>query len=224
MKCRFLYILILISGTVCCFAEDAAPVVFDFDNAKVFKSRWKVRRAAFHIPVSKFEVVNSSGARDGKALAIKCDKSSGMILVSPSELNLKKTPVMRWRWRVLKPVVLKGRDVDDQSVALYICDGNTLRQFALSYRWENKHPVGFRELIRYSGGAITVNSICVRNGNSPVGQWIEEERNILRDFHTAFKRNPLSRFAIGVAGNSQYSKSNTFVEIDYIEFHPESRR
>ena len=224
MKYRLLGIL-LFMGALCGRAGEIKPVVFDFDNEASLKSHWKQRRTALHIPMSQFNVVKSSGARDGRALAIRCRKSSGMLLISPAELDLHKTPVMRWRWRVVRPVVVRnGKDTDDQAVAIYFCDGNTLRQFAVSYRWENLHPMGFRELIRYSGGAVTVNSICMRNNKSAVGEWFEEERNVLQDFRRAFKRNPMNRFAIGVAGNSQYTKSDTLVEIDYIEFHPEQKR
>ena len=67
---------------------------------------------------------------------------------------------------------------------------------------------------------MTVNAVCLRNSNTPIGVWVEEERDVLADFQKAFKRGIKSNYAIGISGNSQYTKSNTRVEIDYIEFHP----
>lgn len=220
-------VLLLILIIFCCSlragenAESISPVVFDFGSHEEFVSRWRVRRSAIHVPLSRFSVARCQSARDGKVLAVECRKSSGIALISPAELDLKKTPVMRWRWRIISPVVLKGnKEPDDQAASIYVCDGNSFRQFTVSYRWEQLAPIGTVKLKRYSGGAVTVHGICVRNRNTPVGEWVEEERDVLLDFRKIYKRDIMNRFAIGIAGNSQYTKSNTRVEIDYIEFHP----
>ena len=223
MKNILLLLIILTAG--CLRAGEPSgnikPVVFDFNDSKKFAARWLIRRTALHVPKSSYKVADCEGARDGKALVVECRKSSGIALISPPELDLKKTPVMRWRWRIISPVVLKGaKEPDDQACSIYVCDGNTLRQFTVSYRWEILPDVGSVKLKRYSGGAVTVYGVCMRNQHTPCGEWVEEERDILLDFHKLFKRDVMNRFAIGIAGNSQYTKSNTRVEIDYIEFHP----
>lgn len=198
----------------------AEPVVFDFRSQSEL-ARWKKRRTNLIVPESKFFVEHAAGARDGKALVVSCKKSSGVLMLSPKELDLHKTPVMKWRWRIMRPVVLKGvKEPDDQAAGIYIADGTTLRQFSVSYRWELLRNPGSEKIIHYSGGAMTVNAICMRNRRTPVGVWVEEERDVMADFQKAFKRNTKSYFAIGIGGNSQHSKSNTRVEIDYIEFHP----
>lgn len=223
MKIALSLILFCFGWHLCsdAYAGTAKPVVFEFDNQNDFVSRWKIRRTALHVPVSRFYVGRSRGARDGKVLIVECNKSSGIALISPHELDIRKTPVMRWRWRVVNPVVLKnGSEPDDQAAAVYICDGNSFRQFTLSYRWEQLPKIGFVRLKRYSGGAVTVYGICMENNKTPIGEWVEEERDILHDFNKFFKRDIMSRYAIGIAGNSQHTKSNTRVEIDYIEFHP----
>jgi hypothetical protein len=198
----------------------AEPVVFDFKSQEEL-ARWKKRRTNLITPESKFFVERTPGARDGKALVVSCKKSSGVLMLSPKELDLQKTPVMKWRWRVVRPVVIKGdSEPDDQAAGIYIADGTTLRQFSVSYRWELLRSPGSEKIINYSGGAMTVNAVCMRDRNTPPGVWVEEERDVLADFQKAFKRSTKSYFAIGISGNSQYSKSNTRVEIDYIEFHP----
>lgn len=196
-------------------------VIFDFRDHKEFVSDWKIRRAALHIPLSRFYVSKSNGARDGSALVVECRNSSGIALISPAGLDLKKTPIMRWRWRIVHPVILKSeKEPDDQAASIYVCDGNTFRQYTVSYRWEILPEIGASKLIRYSGGALTVYGICMRNGSTPVGEWVDEERDVAADFKKFFKRDIMNRFAIGIGGNSQYTKSNTRVEIDYVEFHP----
>ena len=198
----------------------AEPVVFDFKSQSEL-SRWKLRRTNLIIPASKFFISHADGARDNKVLVVSCKSSSGVMMLSPKELDLHKTPVMKWRWRIIRPVVFKGdKEPDDQAAGIYIADGTTLRQFSVSYRWETLNTPGTEKLVRYSGGAMTVNAVCLRNRQTPPGVWVEEERDVLADFQKAFKRGIQSYYAIGISGNSQYSKSNTRVEIDYIEFHP----
>ena len=202
-------------------ARETGSVIFDFNDQKKFADSWKIRRTAIHIPLSRFYVAKSHGARDGKALIVECSKSSGVALISPEGLDLKKTPIMRWRWRMIHPVVLKdSKEPDDQAASLYVCDGNSFRQFTVSYRWEVLPEIGSTKVFRYGSGALTVYGICLRNRFTTVGEWVEEERDVTADFKKLFKRDLSSRFAIGVGGNSQYSKSNTRVEIDYLEFHP----
>ena len=215
------FILLLFCSMLSLFAGATDSVIFDFDDQKQFADSWKIRRAAVHVPVSRFYITNSKGARDGKALVIDCRKSSGIALISTSGLDLKKNPIMRWRWRVINPIILKNKkEPDDQAASIYVCDGNSFRQFTVSYRWEVLPEIGSTKLLRYGSGALTVYGICLRNRFTPVGEWVEEERDVAADFKKMFKRDIMSRFAIGIGGNSQYSKSNTRVEIDYVEFHP----
>jgi hypothetical protein len=43
---------------------------------------------------------------------------------------------------------------------------------------------------------------------------------VVEDFKKAFGRLPVGDCALTIGANSQYSKSNTLVEIDFIEFLP----
>ena len=61
---------------------------------------------------------------------------------------------------------------------------------------------------------------CMRNKKAVLSRWYEEERNVVEDFKKAFGRAPQGDCALTVGANSQYSKSDTLVEIDYIEFRP----
>ena len=219
----FRTLLIILTTLLALKGVSAEPVVFDFQDQQEL-SKWKKRRTNLITPLSNFFIEKVDGARDGKALVVSCKSSSGVIMHSPKGLDLNKTPVMKWRWRVVRPVKIQGdKEPDDQAAGIYIADGTTLRQFSVSYRWELLRRPGSEKIVNYSGGAMTTYAICMRDRHTPAGVWVEEERDVLADFHKAFKRNVKSFFAIGVSGNSQYSKSNTRVEIDYIEFYPRKK-
>ena len=93
-----------------------------------------------------------------------------------------------------------------------------LKQFAVAYRWEHSLPLGDESEIRYGMGATIVRRICMRNKNAVPGKWYVEERNVVEDFKRAFGRLPEGSCGLTIGANSQYSKSNTLVEIDFIEF------
>ena len=75
----------------------SANAVWSDDFSRPQKSgipaKWKKEGSKWGVPETVCRVVNG-------VLQIKCDKSTGGIIINP-RINLKKYPVMRWRWRVL---------------------------------------------------------------------------------------------------------------------------
>ena len=59
----------------------------------------------------------------------------------------------------------------------------------------------------------------MRDNKSKAGEWITETRNVAEDFKRVYGKIP-HKFALSVIGNSQYTKSNTVAELDFIEFIP----
>ena len=196
----------------------SANAVWSDDFSRPQKSgipaKWKKEGSKWGVPETVCRVVNG-------VLQIKCDKSTGGIIINP-RINLKKYPVMRWRWRVLSlPVEGDGRNAkkDDQPVGIYVgtSDG-MLKKKSIAYRWENLTPQGFEGKTSYAG-ILTVNYITMRDHRTPNGEWVTEERNVAEDFKRVYGKVP-SEFAISIIGNSQYTQSNTVAEVDFIEFLP----
>ena len=127
---------------------------------------------------------------------------------------------MRWRWRIIRKVSFSGKEPDDQAAVIYFGDGTMVKQFLLAYRWEDSYSLGSQSLIKYGMGATMVFRTCMRNRKAETSRWYEEERNVVEDFRKAFGRMPRGDCALTIGANSQYSKSDTLVEIDFIEFRP----
>ena len=72
----------------------------------------------------------------GKVLVVEAPKATGVLMSAP-KVDLKKRPILRWRWRVIHPVGLKpgAKEPDDQAVVLYFGDGTLLKQRSIGYRW-----------------------------------------------------------------------------------------
>lgn len=194
----------------------------DFSDPENLEKEWKFDGSRFLVPRTKFRIVDEPTATDGRIMAVDADRSTGVMLAAPSPVDLARYPVMRWRWRVVKPVRLApgAEEVDDQAVVVYFGDGTLIRQKSVGYRWECNTPIGWSALLKYAAGMMTVKAFCVRNRTTPVGEWITEEHDVVADFKAAYGRDPNSYFIISVGANSQYSGSTTRAEIDFIEFVP----
>ena len=169
---------------------------------------------------TRFFIDDAEGTRDRRALVVETNNSSGFLIFRIKGLDLGKHPYMRWRWRIVRRLNLpetQTAEPDDQACVIYIADGNQLSQKCVGYRWEHRSPVGRKIMLNYAG-LRKVLAICLRNRETPVGEWVEEERNVPEDFKAAFGSVPSPNFVITIGGNSQHSRSDTRVEIDYIEF------
>lgn len=182
---------------------------------------WKLDATKFGVPKTKFYVEPEESAEDKQVLVIDSEKATGCILYDLSDkVDLQKTPIMRWRWRVKTlPDGADGRDEDkdDQAVAIYIGTNALLGKRSIAYRWETDTPKDYAGEVKYAGGLMRVKYFVVENKETPAGEWVTEERNVAEDFKAAYGLVP-KKFAISVCGNSQYTKTDTRAEIDYIEF------
>ena len=197
----------------------------DFSDAQTLKDDWKFDGSRFLVPRTKFSIGSEPTASAGKIMVVEANKATGVMLSAPSKVDLIKTPVMRWRWRVVNPVMLKPgeSEPDDQVIVVYFGDGSLLKQRCVAYRWELNTPLGTDGLRKYAAGMMTVNHKTVRNHTTPPGEWVVEERNVVADYRKAFDKMPDSYFIISVGANSQYTGSDTRAEIDFIEFIPERK-
>lgn len=192
---------------------------FDRAQGNGLPVNWAVEGKKWRVPVTQCKVRNS-------VLEVVCNRSTGGIAQELKGVDLNRTPIMRWRWRVISfPNNADGRNRkrDDQPVAIYLAmEGGAFSKKSIAYRWEGLTPVGFHGATKYAG-VLTVNYIAMRNQAScKVGEWVTETRNVAEDFKRIYGTVP-SRFGISVNGNSQYTKSYTVAEIDFIEFIPASK-
>ena len=198
----------------------------EFDSERMMREKWQII-GSFLVPgQTNFFIAEEPTASDKRVLVVEAKNASGFLIFRLDGLDLGKYPYMRWRWRVIRQVrpPANGKpEPDDQACVVYLADGNKMSQKCVGYRWEFNTPVGAKRMIIYNG-VRKVENFCLRNRETPVGEWVEEERNVLEDFKAAFGKAPSSRFVISIGGNSQHSQSDTRAEIDYIEFRSEPKK
>ena len=203
---------------------EKSPYRYDFSQESAFKKTWHWRGKLLGVSKTRFYVGQSADALDKRSLFLEANSSSGVIITQIPPRIWKNYPVMRWRWRILRKVKFDKKELDDQAAVLYFGDGNTLKQTMLAYSWENFTPLEKKTVISYGMGSRTIHRICARNKDAELSKWYEEERNVVEDFKKTVGRDPQGVCGLTIGANSQYSKSNTLVEIDFIEFRKTKKK
>jgi len=156
---------------------------------------------------------------------MSADKASASLLSGDAlSVDLKKTPILRWRWRAtVLPTGADARnpDKDDQAIGIYISSGSRFRQQSIAYRWETQPPAGAEGSVQYAK-VVTIKWFALRDESHMDGQtFFTEERNVAEDFEKAFGSVP-ERIGIGISCNSQYTGSKAEAQLDWIEFVAEA--
>lgn len=208
---------ITICLTALLFTALAGSDRVNFSNIHSKRSPWKSFGKIPFIPKVKFYTVAGDKYPDDCRIVIESNKASGLLICYP-DVDVKKTPIMRWRWRLRQALDVDNKEEqDEQAVVLYVGDGNSFRQRTVAYRWEGCPEIGSRSDKIYSAGAVKMGAICMRNKHTPVDKWVTEERNVRQDFKSFFG-DEMEKCGIAIGANSQYSKQLSVAEIDYIEF------
>lgn len=123
---------------------------------------------------------------DGRAvLRAQCDGSASG-LVFQQDIDLTKTPVLNWSWRIeriYRGLNEKTKEGDDYPARIYVIhDGGLLkwRSRAINYVWSSNQPVGETWPNAFVSQA---RMVAVRSG-APAGanRWYSQSRNVAADF------------------------------------------
>lgn len=140
---------------------------------------------------------------DGVA-ALEVQSSGSMSLLGrPVTVDLARTPVLCWRWRIDAPLQnadLTRKSGDDYAARVYVSLalpdseknlglrtqlrlaraiwGPSVPDAAINYVWDNKHPVGTERPNAYTDRTTMV---VLRSGAVDAGGWVQERRHVGRD-------------------------------------------
>lgn len=160
---------------------------------------WREVRLRAAIPPNRFRLRSWDGVPSLEIVS----QASMSLMARPVEIDLKRTPILCWRWRIdapLKRADMGQRSGDDYAARLYVslripqADkslalraqlrlartiwGADLPDAALNYVWDNRHPVGTERPNAYTERTVM---IVQRSGAADAGRWIAERHDIGRD-------------------------------------------
>lgn len=173
-------------------------------GATEIPSPWRVEQIDQRIPATRYNLRLWDGVASVEAHA----SMSMALLGRPLDVDLQKTPILCWQWRVDAPVTsadMTRKAGDDYAARVYLTFdvppdqldlgtrmklgiarsiyGNQLPDAALNYIWDNSHPVGTLQNNAYTDRA---RMLVLRSGAEKAGAWVSERRNVLKDFQRAF--------------------------------------
>jgi hypothetical protein len=161
---------------------------------------------------------------DGVA-AVEAEAVSSMALLArPVTVDLGLTPVLCWRWRVdapLRTADMTTRAGDDYAARVYLSFavppdtlgsgerlalgaarmfyGGEIPDAALTYLWDNRHPIGTWQANAYTDRA---RMLVLRSGAADAGRWVSERRDVGADFRRAFGHTPLRLTGLALASDT----------------------
>lgn len=207
----FIVLSLLLSAQSCLAGE-----VFPIDDFEAGLSpRWEKK---LFVGETGYGVVKEDG---GKALKATAEGSaSGLIYPLPENFDLKKTPILAWRWKV-EEVFADGdarlKEKDDYPARLYVVFPGWLPLFShsINYIWANKLPKGEHLPSTYHSKSIMV---AVQSGNERAGEWITESRNVYEDYRQLFGEAPPKAGAVAIMTDADQTGGSATAHYDEIRF------
>lgn len=165
---------------------------------------WAIEHLDQRVPPTQYAVRKWDGV-----VAIEAKAKKSMALFGRTvTVDLKKTPILCWQWRIDAPVAsadMTRKSGDDYAARVYLTFavppdqlsfgtrtklrlarsiyGGQVPDAALNYIWDNRHPIGTVQDNAYTDRA---RMLVLRSGAGQAGIWVQERRNVLADFQRAF--------------------------------------
>lgn len=203
------------------FCAAAAEVwVGRFPASGALPAPWQVEQLNPNIAPTTYRLREWDGVPAVEAHA----QQSMALLARPLDIDLARTPVLCWRWRVdaaLKNADMTQKSGDDYAARVYLSftvppdtlgfgtrlalglaralRGEQVPDAALNYVWDNRQPVGTWQANTYTERA---RMLVLRSGNGAAGRWVMERRDVSADFQQAFGHAPQRLTGLAVASDT----------------------
>ncbi|MDE0123845.1 MAG: DUF3047 domain-containing protein [Bryobacterales bacterium] len=180
-------------------------------------SAWQEKR--FH-----GRTVYTTAGVDGRTGLRADSEASASGLFLRVRVDLERTPILRWSWRVeapLNPIDERTRGGDDYSARLYLVSRHPLafwRTKAVNYVWSSSLPKGETWPNAYAG---SVRMVALRSGREDVGTWVEERRDVRTDFLRLFGKRTRYVDAVAVMTDTDDSGGSAVAHYGDIQFTSE---
>jgi hypothetical protein len=181
---------------------------------------WRIEQLDPKVPPTRYRLRQWDGVAAVEAHAV----ASMALLARPVEVDLVRTPVLCWRWRVEAPLAtadMTRKSGDDYAARVYLSfevppdalglgtrlalglarslRGADVPDAAINYIWDNRHPVGTWQANVYTDRA---RMLVLRSGPGDAGRWVNERRDVTADFRAAFGHTPLRLTGLALASDT----------------------
>ncbi|MDD2719804.1 MAG: DUF3047 domain-containing protein [Gallionella sp.] len=223
-----------------CGAQAGEIVRLDnFSNESLsVPSPWQVVQLDKKIAPTRYQVTRWDGVLSIEATA----EHSMALLARPVEVDLNRTPVLCWRWRVDAPLVksdMATKAGDDYAARVYVSFslppseigfvlrtklklarsiyGDAVPDAALNYVWDNRYPVGTRKPNAYTD---RTRMIVSESGAVNAGKWVVARHDVRQDVITEFGSAQALLIQLSIASDTDNTKEIAhagFADFQFVE-------
>ncbi len=186
---------------------------------------------------SKYSIEGEQGQSESRLKAESDSSASG--IVWRRQYDVYDYPRLRWRWRV-ENIYERGdatrKSGDDYPIRLYVmfqydpstaAAGRRIKyglakavygeyppDSGLNYVWESRDSPREFVVSPYTGDMMM---FLKQKGGAKVGQWVEEEADVLADYRKAFGKDPPHRASLAVMNDSDDTGERAVSYLDWVE-------
>lgn len=205
MRAEWLALLLLCAScTVAASTLDAGRFQLPQHGPVPVPEPWRLIRFDQRVAATQFQLRDWDGVAALEATA----NASMALLARPLTVDLQRTPMLCWRWRVDAPLLkadMASKAGDDYAARVYLAFnlpsselslltraklglarsvyGPQVPDAALNYVWDNRYPVG---TVRPNAYTDRAQMRVLRSGAEDAGRWVNERRDVLADIQQAF--------------------------------------
>jgi hypothetical protein len=219
-------------------AQDNAISVGHFDaTSETPPAPWQVVRFDEKVPPTHYRVMTWDGIAAIEARA----EASMALLARPLDVDLTRTPVLCWRWRVDAPLVnadMATKAGDDYAARVYVTFslpdeamdfstrfklglarglfGQDVPDAAINYVWDNRYPVGTE---RPNAHTDRNRMLVLRSGPDEAGAWVTERRDVVLDVARAYGTEAAQAIQLALAAdtdNTGESARSGFADLHFV--------
>jgi Protein of unknown function (DUF3047) len=150
-------------------------------------------------------------AKIGDVQALKAvSNAAASGLFYEQKIDLEKTPVMNWRWRIensLGKIDEQAKSGDDFAARVYVVKSGGLvfwNTKAINYIWASTSPKDKTWPNPFAGDHAMM--VAVRSSNDKIGTWQTEKRNVREDFKRLTGEDIKSIDAVAIMTDTDNSK------------------
>ena len=199
---------------------------------------WRVVQLDRKVASTRYRITLWDGHR---AIEASADHSMAL-LARPVEIDLNRTPVLCWHWRVDAPLVkadMATKAGDDYAARVYVSFampasalsfvtraklklarsiyGDVVPDAAINYVWDNRYPVGTRKPNAFTD---RTRMIVAESGAANAGQWVEARHDVQQDVVAEFGSEEARLIQLAVAAdtdNTGESARAGFADFHFVE-------
>jgi len=164
--------------------------------------------------VTPFATPPTQYSTAGKGMIKAESLGSNASLFKEIEEKQKNFAILSWKWKisnVVRSAIETRKDRFDTAAQVFVVFGreSPFKGFGgepsgmkIEYIWASRLPKGY---IFDHPGEKNCKVFVLESGEGKAGQWVREERNIHKDYRTAFGTAPEGLLAIGIHTDTDHS-------------------